>query len=202
MDYMLVIEIVGIIIAIIVGAFSIVCSINANSKSKKANEIAQDALELSQKINNQYLENISFEDITNPVILKKNVSIDYKIQENADYSAFYLILQIRINNKSFQPTTINEVSIIIGNQQSNNYFNMNDLVDIVSYMDFNKKIILKEVNEFPYYLMPNESKNITLVLGIEETDRIQFITSGCELTFKTSNKIYKTKIDGQMTIEK
>jgi len=118
MDYMLVIEIVGIIIAIIVGAFSIGCSINANSKSKKANKIAQEALELSKKINNQYLENISFESITNPVILKKHVSIDYKIQENADYSAFYLILQIRINNKSFQPTTINEVSIIIGNQQS------------------------------------------------------------------------------------
>lgn len=202
MELFEIVELIGIVVAIIVGISSIIFSLIAHFKSKEANKIAKEALELSKKINQQNLENILLENIKNPVLLKRHINIDYKNMENSDYSDYYLILQIRINNKSFQAATINEISAFIGKEGNANYFNMDDLVDVLSYDDFSKKVYLKNINEFPYYVLPKESKNITIVIGIEETDRIQFLANSCQLELKTSQKIYKLSVDGSMAIEK
>ena len=146
------------------------------------------------------MENVSFESI-NPIIIKQNVNIEFKSEGDNDFSDFYLILNIRINNKSFQAVTINKVTIFIGKDGDETYHNSSDLVDVISYKEYRKNIKLKNVNEFPYYLQPNESKDITIVLGLMETDRLQFVTNGATLNFSTPNKTYTLPIKSANTLE-
>lgn len=108
---------------------------------------------------------------------------------------------MRINNHSYQAVTVNKLYANIGKKDDDIFFSMNDLVDIVSYVDYTKTIKLKNVNELPCYLLPNESKNITIILGIMETDRVQFIANGASLSFRTSTKSYNTQIKWGNIIE-
>ena len=87
-----IIELIGIVITFILGIVSVAFSVLANNKSKEANKIAKEALELSKSIDKKNMENISFESINNPVIIKQSVNIEFKSEDDYDSSDFYLMV--------------------------------------------------------------------------------------------------------------
>lgn len=57
------------------GSVSIIFLIIANKRSKEANKISQEALQLSKDINKRNLENISIEGPGNPIVLKRSLKL-------------------------------------------------------------------------------------------------------------------------------
>lgn len=218
MDVVEIIELLGVGVAIIFGGISWYYSSKAQKISKKANElseesvkIAKDANKLSEKslkISEESIsinkENVELEDFTNPILLNNMSGKNNIVFVKRDYSDFILLLKIKITNHSIQPVTIKQYSVYIGKAPNSSYmyFDRDNMIDIEAYNTVTGLIKLENVNKFPMYLQAKEMKQVTIAIGLTNSEYQQYYArNGVEITFETTNSQKKIYIPSDNTIE-
>ncbi len=220
-----IIEIIGIVVAIIFGAISwfysqkskkiseesIEIARNANKLSeesikisKDANKLSERSIKIAEETMNINKENIELYSSFNPIILSNNSEKNKIVFIKKDYSDYILLLKIQITNRSIQPVTIKNFSCYLGKEGNSMYLYINkeDMIDIESYTTGVTPIKLENVNKFPIYLQGNEMKEVTIAIGLDNSYCKQYYAKdGIQIEFKTTNASKKIWISSEHTIE-
>lgn len=211
-----IIELIGVVVAIIFGAVSWfyskkskIISEEANKLSEESLKIAKDANKLSEKsikiaeesINK---ESVEFKSTTNPILLSNKSGKNNIVFNKKDYSDFILLLEIQVTNHSLQPISLKKFSFYIGKGENSiyMYIDKDDLIDIESYTITSEVRKIKNVNKFPMYLQANEMKEVTIAIGLNSADYQQYYArNGVEIRFETTNSQKLLYIPSDNTIE-
>lgn len=213
-----IIELIGVVVAIIFGAVSWfyskkskIISEEANKLSEESLKIAKDANKLSEKSIkiaeesiNINKENVELKSTTNPILLSNKSGKNNIVFNKKDYSDFILLLEIQVTNHSLQPISIKKFSFYIGEGENSiyMYIDKDDLIDIESYTITSEVRKIKNVNKFPMYLQANEMKEVTIAIGLNSADYQQYYArNGVEIRFETTNSQKLLYIPSDNTIE-
>ena len=196
MELIEIIELIGIIIALITGVSSFILSLKSNSLAKKSNKISEDSLRLSQECANMNKENVHLSHIENCII----VSIDNCVlidNEDTYGGDFCLIVNVLIDNKSLHPVTIKDYCCYLGSGKDSVYICS---IDYVHLKEYNKTSINSTF--FPIYLNGNESKEVSVAILLSKVEYNQFYAkNGIELSFTTTHSSKKIYIKADNTID-
>ena len=219
-----VIELIGIVVAIIFGASSwfysqkskrtseesIQIAKNANKLSeesikisKEANALSERSIKIAEETMSINKENIELYSSYNPIILNTNSEKNKIVFIKKDYSDYILILKIQITNRSIQPVTIKNYSCYLGKEGNSMYlyFDKTDMMDIESYTTGVTSTKLENVNKFPVYLQANEMKEITIAVGLGNSEFQQYYArNGIQIDFETTNSSKEIWVSSENTI--
>ncbi len=213
-----IIELIGVVVAIIFGAVSWfyskkskIISEEANKLSEESLKIAKDANKLSEKSIkiaeesiNINKENVELKSTTNPILLSNKSGKNNIVFNKKNYSDFILLLEIQVTNHSLQPISLKKFSFYIGKGENSiyMYIDKDDLIDIESYTITSEVRKIKNVNKFPMYLQANEMKEVTIAIGLNSADYQQYYArNGVEIRFETTNSQKLLYIPSDNTIE-